>query len=106
MYYEIRRYQTQPGRREEWVRYMEEVIIPFQTAQGMNVTASFIDDQDEDGYVWMRRFEDESDSDALYAAVYQHNRWKNEIGPIVNSLLIPEKTVVTRVSPTAASPLR
>jgi NIPSNAP len=106
VYYEIRRYQTQPGRREEWLRYMEEVIIPFQIEQGMNVTASFIDDQDEDGYVWMRRFEDESDSDALYGAVYQHDRWKSEIGPIVNSLLILEKTVVTRVSPTPASPLR
>ncbi|MET7787484.1 NIPSNAP family protein [Streptomyces sp900116325] len=106
MYYEIRRYQTRPGRRGEWVRYMEEVIIPFQAAQGMDVTASFVDDQDEDGYVWMRRFENESDSDALCAAVYGHDRWKNEIGPIVNGLLIPEKTVVTRVSPTPASPLR
>ncbi|MFE7332440.1 antibiotic biosynthesis monooxygenase [Streptomyces sp. NPDC057565] len=65
MYYEIRRYQIQPGRREEWVRYMEDVIIPFQTAQGMDVTASFVDDEDEDGYVWMRRFKDEADSDAL-----------------------------------------
>jgi hypothetical protein len=106
MHYEIRRYQTRPGRREEWVRYMEEVIIPFQTAQGMDVTASFIDDQDEGGYVWMRRFENESDSDALYAAVYEHDRWKNEIGPVIDSLLIREKTVVTRVSPTPASPLR
>ncbi|MFE5113981.1 NIPSNAP family protein [Streptomyces sp. NPDC056663] len=106
MYYEIRRYQTQPGRREEWVRYMEEVVIPFQTEQGINVTASFIDEQDEDGCVWMRRFENESNSDALYEAVYQHDRWKNEISPIVKSLLMPEKTVVTRVSPTPASPLR
>src|SRR5262245_18188432 len=99
MFYEIRRYQTRPGRREEWVRSMEEVIIPFQTGQGMNVTASFIDDQDEDGYVWMRRFENESNRDALYAAVYRSDRWNDEIAPVVNSLLIPEKTVVTRVSP-------
>jgi hypothetical protein len=25
MFYEIRRYQTEPGRRDEWVRYMENV---------------------------------------------------------------------------------
>lgn len=106
MYYEIRRYQIRPGRREEWVHYMEEVIIPFQTAQGMDVTASFVDDEDEDGYVWMRRFEDEADSKALYAAVYQHDRWKNEIGPMAATLLIPEEMVVTRVSPTPVSPLR
>jgi hypothetical protein len=106
MYYEIRRYQIQPGRREEWVRYMEDVIIPFQSAQGMDVTASFLDDEDEDGYIWMRRFKDEADRDALYEAVYQHDRWKNEIGPVAASLMIPEKTVVTRVSPTPASSMR
>ncbi|GAA2689515.1 NIPSNAP family protein [Streptomyces lunalinharesii] len=106
MYYEIRRYQAQPGLREEWVRYMEGVVIPFQTLLGMDVTASFVDDQDQDGYVWIRRFEDEAQSKALYKAVYDHDRWKNEIGPAVNALLIPEKTVVTRVVPTSASPLR
>ncbi|MEH0416640.1 hypothetical protein [Streptomyces sp. B21-083] len=68
----------------------------------MDVTASFVDAEDEDGYVWIRRFEDE----ALYAAVYEHDRWKNEIGPVVYGLLIPEKSVVTRLVPTPASPLR
>ncbi|MET8627638.1 NIPSNAP family protein [Kitasatospora sp. NPDC004669] len=106
MYYEIRRYQAKPGRRAEWVRYMEDVVIPFQASQGMDVTASFVDDQDEDGYVWIRRFEDETQSEALSAAVYHHDRWKNEIGPVVHSLLIPEKSVVTRVVPTPASPLQ
>ncbi|WP_345517057.1 NIPSNAP family containing protein [Streptomyces yanii] len=67
MYYEIRRYQSRPGRREEWVRFMEDVGIPFQDSLGMGVTASFVDTQDEDGYVWMRRFEDEVQSEGLYA---------------------------------------
>ncbi|MEU8974640.1 NIPSNAP family protein [Streptomyces monashensis] len=106
MYYEIRRYQAQPGRRDEWVRYMEDTVIPFQTSLGMDVTASFLDDQDPNGYVWIRRFEDEAQSAALYKAVYDHDRWKNEIGPVVYDLLLPEKTVVTRVVPTPASPLR
>ncbi len=31
MYYETRRYRARSGRREEWVRYMEDVvIIPFR----------------------------------------------------------------------------
>ena len=106
MYYEIRRYQAQPGRREEWVRYMEDVVIPFQASQGMDVTASFVDAEDEDGYVWIRRFEDEAQSEAVYAAVYEHDRWKNEISPVVYSLLIPSKTVVTHVVPTPAPHLR
>jgi hypothetical protein len=104
VYYEIRRYQAQPGRRQEWVRYMEDVVIPFQASLGMDVTASFVDAEDEDGYVWIRRFEDEAQSEALYAAVYEHDRWKNEIGPVVYDLLILEKSVITRVVPTPASP--
>ncbi|MGW4512945.1 hypothetical protein ACWEO4_13255 [Streptomyces sp. NPDC004393] len=52
------------------------------------------------------RFEDEAQSEALYKAVYHHDRWKNEIGPAVYAPLIPEETVVTRVVPTPASPLR
>ncbi|MFE3784359.1 hypothetical protein ACFXPA_39970, partial [Amycolatopsis sp. NPDC059090] len=57
MYYEIRHYQARPGRRAEWVRYMEDVVIPFQASLGMDVTASFVDAEHEDGYVWMRRFD-------------------------------------------------
>ena len=33
MFYEIRRYQVRPGRRDEWVRYMEDAVIPFQVDQ-------------------------------------------------------------------------
>lgn len=43
MFYEIRRYQAVPGRRAEWVRYMEDVVIPYQQSHGMTVTASFVD---------------------------------------------------------------
>jgi hypothetical protein len=28
MFYEIRRYQAHPGRRDDWVRYMENIVIP------------------------------------------------------------------------------
>ncbi|KJK57476.1 NIPSNAP family protein [Saccharothrix sp. ST-888] len=106
MFYEIRRYQTRPGRRDEWVRYMEGVVIPFQTSKGMTVTASFIDEEDPDGYVWIRRFDDEAQRVELYAAVYESDRWNNEISPAVKELLIPEKSVVTRAVPTPGSALR
>ncbi|MEY9892798.1 hypothetical protein ABIA31_006476 [Catenulispora sp. MAP5-51] len=106
MFYEIRRYQAVAGRRDEWVRYMEDVVIPYQQSHGMAVTASFVDEEDPDGYIWIRRFDDETQRENLYAAVYEDDRWKNEIGPVVYGLLIPEKSVVTRVVPTPASPLK
>jgi len=106
MFYEIRRYQIQPGRRDEWVRYMEEAIIPFQVEQGMSVTASFVDEEDPDGYVWIRRFEDEAERETLYASVYQSDRWRNEFDPKVKSLLLVDQIKVTRVVPTPNSGLK
>ncbi|WP_184946826.1 NIPSNAP family protein [Kitasatospora kifunensis] len=106
MFYEIRHYQARPGGRDAWVRYMEDVVLPFQAAGGMSVIASFIDEENPDGYVWIRRFEDEAQREELYAAIYESDRWRNEIRPAVMELLIPEATVVTRVVPTALSALR
>ena len=49
LFYEIRRFQARPGRREEWVRYLEQTVIPFQESTGMSVSASFVDEQDPHG---------------------------------------------------------
>ncbi|MFC5146850.1 NIPSNAP family protein [Streptomyces aureoversilis] len=105
MFYEIRRYQTRPGRRDAWVRYMEEVNIPFQQSLGMDITASFTDEEDPDGYVWIRRFASEEQRRELYAAVYDSDRWQHEMRPVVEQLLLMDRTVVTRVRPTPASGL-
>jgi hypothetical protein len=106
MFYEIRRYQIRPGRRAEWVRYMEDTIIPFQVERGMSVTASFVDDEDPDGYVWIRRFEDEAERERLYANVYQSDRWRNELDPKVKDFLLVDRIKVTRVVPTPDSGLK
>ena len=66
MLYEYRIYECHPGKRDEWVQYMESVIIPFQVSKGMVVAGSFIDEEDENRYVWMRRFRDEADRERLY----------------------------------------
>ncbi|AWN23878.1 NIPSNAP family containing protein [Deinococcus irradiatisoli] len=106
MFYELRRYTAQPGRRGDLVKYMEDVIIPYQVAAGMVVVASFTDEEDPDGYVWMRRFDDEAQREQLYAAAYDTERWKNEIGPAVDQLMVRSKMVVTRIVPTPKSVLR
>ncbi|WP_394620103.1 NIPSNAP family protein [Lentzea sp. JNUCC 0626] len=103
MFYEIRRYQTKPGRRDEWVEYMEGVVLPYQTSLGMDVLASFVDEEDPDGYVWIRRFADEDDREKLYRAVYENARWQDEIGPVVYELLEMDKISVTRAVPTSSS---
>lgn len=105
MFYELRRYTAQPGRRDELVKFMEEVIIPFQVSKGMVVAASFIDEENPDIYIWMRRFVDEAERQQLYTAAYDNDHWKNEIAPIINQLMIREKMLITRIVPTAKSVL-
>jgi hypothetical protein len=106
VFYEIRQYWTKPGQRPEWVTYMETVVLPYMVERGISVTGSFLDEQDEDGYVWIRRFDNERDRENGYAAVYETPRWTDEIGPRVYELLDVDRTVVTRATPTTVSALR
>jgi hypothetical protein len=103
MFFELRQYRVKPGQRERWVRFMEEEIIPFQIAQGMVVIGSFVGEQEEDLYVWIRRFESEEQRQELYARVYESDRWRDEIAPRVGDMLDREKTVITRLVPTPKS---
>ncbi|GGK88141.1 hypothetical protein Sme01_01030 [Sphaerisporangium melleum] len=104
MFYEIRRYRTWPGMRDEWVEYMEGTVIPYMTGHGMAVVASLIDAEDPDGYLTMRRFASEAQHERVYAAVYETDRWKNEIYPMVEKLLDLDAVTVTRAAPTPHSP--
>ena len=103
MFFELRQYGTQPGQRDNWVKYMEEIIIPFQVSKGMVIVGSFVGEQEQDLYVWIRRFESEIERERLYEAVYQSDEWLNNIAPKIPEMLVRDKTVVTRIEPTAAS---
>jgi hypothetical protein len=91
------------GQKENWVKLMEETIIPFQIAQGMVVIGSFVGEQEKDLYVWIRRFESEEQREALYEKVYQSDTWQNEIAPLVGDMLDRTKIVVTRLEATPKS---
>ncbi|MDA0264044.1 MAG: NIPSNAP family protein [Chloroflexi bacterium] len=110
MFLELRQYTTNPGQRDNWVQFMEETIIPFQVSKGMVIVGSFRGErerpdatQDENQYVWIRRFESESERERLYKAVYQSDEWVNNIAPRIPAMLDRDKIVVTRIEPTAAS---
>ena len=103
MFYELRQYKVLPGKMDEWVRYMEGTIIPFQVARGMVITGSFRGEEDDSVYVWMRRFESEAERERLYAAVYDSDEWKNEIGPRAAELIDRESIGVQRIVPTPRS---
>jgi len=103
MFLELRQYRTLPGQRDNWVQFMEEIIIPFQVSKGMVILGSFVGEQEQDLYVWIRRFESESERERLYEAVYQSSEWLNNIAPKISGMLDRDRIVVTRIQPTAAS---
>src|SRR6516225_1331611 len=102
-FYQLRQYKVLPGKMEEWLRLMEEEIIPFQVSKGMVITGSFRGETDPSVYVWMRRFESEAEREALYKAVYESDHWKEKIAPRVPNFLDRAAMVVTRIVPTAKS---
>ena len=105
-FFELRQYRTHPGQRDNWVKFMEEVIIPFQVSKGMVIAGSFVGEEEDDLYVWIRRFESEDERVRLYEDVYESDTWKNEIAPKIPDMLNRDKIVVTRLEPTNVSVLQ
>ena len=64
---------------------------------------SFVGEEDESVYVWIRRFENEQERKRLYDAVYQSDYWKNEISPKVPTMIDREQIKVTRIVATPHS---
>lgn len=105
MIYELRQYRIRQGMREEWVRFMDEEVVPFQQARGMTIIGTFTDREDEDLFVWIRRFKDESQRKEQYDAVYGSSHWQTVLRPRIGSMLIREEVIVNLLSPTPASSL-
>jgi hypothetical protein len=103
MIFELRQYHVRPGQQAAWVKCMEEEIVPFQVKMGMVILGSFVGEQDDSVYVWLRRFESEQERERLYEAVYQSDYWKTEIAPRIPDLLDREQMRVTRLVATPRS---
>ena len=103
MLYELRQYRTKPGQRENWVRYMDNEIIPFQTSKGMKILGTYIGETEENLFVWVREFASEEDRVRLYAEVYDSDEWKNRIALPIPDMLDREGTVVTRLLPASSN---
>lgn len=103
MLFELRQYWCKPGKRDEWARYMDETIIPFQVSKGIVVVGSWVDEEDPDHYVWIRRFDSETERERLYEAAYGSETWKNEMMPRVEEMLDRDRSVISRMHATPKS---
>ncbi len=102
MFFELRVYPLMPGKADEFAKYMDDVIIPYQLSKGMVILASFVNDK-KDTYVWIRRFEDEADKEARYDAVYNNDYWRDEVAPKLPALMDVDALQVTRLEATPRS---
>ncbi len=101
-FYELRQYPIYPGKMDEWVKYMEEVIIPFQVSQGMVITGSFRS-EDDLTYVWTRRFESDKQLTELYEKVYKSDTWIHQISPRIPSMIDRSGIKIVRLIATPKS---
>lgn len=105
-FYELRQYEIRPGKMGGWLKLMEGEIIPYQISKGAVISGSFRGESDDSVYIWLRRFESEEAREKLYEAVYESDRWKNDIAPKVAELINRETISVTRLVPTGLSALQ
>ena len=106
MFFELREYRIKDGKRERWVKLMEEKIIPFQMSKGMVAVGSFVALDEPDLYVWIRRFKNEDEAERLYKEVYESDYWRAEITPQADEMLDRERMRVTRLAATEKSVIR
>ena len=106
MFFELREYRIKDGKRERWVKLMEEKIIPFQMSKGMVAVGSFVALDEPDLYVWIRRFENEEEAERLYKEVYESDYWRTEITPQSDEMLDRERMRITRLAATEKSVIR
>ena len=103
-FHELRQYRILPGMMDDWVTFMESVVIPFQVAKGMVITGSYRGESDDSIYVWTRRFASEQERESLYKDVYESDEWKNDIAPKIPDMMDTQGTNVTRIVATSRSP--
>ena len=104
MFYEIRRETAVPGCGKEMARWMDEQVIPLHEAGGMTVVGAFTDTDDEDAFVWIRKFRDEEEREEIVARVHRDPAFDAQVVPRVGELLSGE-AVTVRLAPTAHSKL-
>ncbi len=106
MFFELRQYQILPGKRDEWVQFMEEHIMSGQMAAGVVIVGSFVGQQDDNLYVWIRRFESEEHFATFNKTYYNADEWMNELKPRVKEMLDFSSMKVTRLEATPKSVIR
>jgi hypothetical protein len=105
MFYEIRRETAVAGKGKELAQVMYEHVIPLHQHSGMTVVAAFTDLDDDDAFVWIRKFNSTEEREATVERVHADPRWDSTVAGAVVPLLAAD-AVTIRLLPTAGSALQ
>lgn len=105
-FFELRTYKILPGKMTEWVEFMEKIIMPYQVSKGMVINGLFKVENDDETFVWIRRFANKEEKKRLYKEVYESDQWVEEILPIVSKLIDRKAIKVTNLHATDLSVIK
>jgi NIPSNAP len=102
---EVRIYTIHRGKREEFVKLYDEVLLPAQRQFGIDVLGQFISLDDDQTFVWLRRFGSHEERQRKWDEFYGSDLWRNHLGPRANPLMKDTSNVIA-VQPTPGSAIQ
>lgn len=101
MLVEIRRYEIEPGRRDEFVAFFDEEVAPEMRKVGMQILGQFVSTEDDTVFYYLRAFDDEEQRQAQTTAFYESPVWLDKLKD--RALGMETGWDVTVVTPTPGS---
>jgi NIPSNAP len=98
-------YTIHEGKREEFVKLFDEVLLPAQRQIGLEVLGQFISIDDQQTFLWLRRFDSQEERWRRWDEFYGSDLWRNRLGPRANPLMKDSSNVIA-VEPTPGSAIQ
>ncbi len=94
---ELREYQIKSGKKQEWLQWLRNELLPYQRSKGMIIIDTYIrtDDDGIDYFVWLREFKSEKSRQEIYKNTYDE-KWIKEIRPKVFTF-IDENSICVKI---------
>jgi NIPSNAP len=102
---EVRIYTIHEGMRDEFVKLYDEVLLPAQQRFGLDVLGQFTSTDDDQTFVWLRRFDSQDERQRKWDEFYGSDLWKTELGPRANAMIKDSDNVIA-VVPTPGSAIQ
>lgn len=74
--FELRTYETRPGRRDDLIAMFEQTFLDAYESNGARILATWRDLDDPDRWTWIRAFRDAPARGAALAGFYESAAWK------------------------------